>query len=233
MLFHVLNHCFYIFSVCCQNFLPPVVYLHPTLCHIKVSYFIQDCNKTKIAETPRAYSILGSFNVTLWTVCMEQKKTNKHPQNQKTVCLIKCPLLWSIITSLFPGASSLIQQTFLSFSCTHQTDISLGSRELSSTQEGIKKSGLPFQILAFLLMSTLGNVSWAMFSQSSSCLTHFLDLLVFPYLMTGVAFNLNQLCLNQAVTICSVVLNYTSAHYVWITVTFLHEISKHKTYWIE
>lgn len=162
-----------------------------------------------------------------------KKKKKKHPQNQKTVCLIKCPLLWSIITSLFPGASSLIQQTFLSFSCTHQTDISLGSRELSSTQEGIKKSGLPFQILAFLLMSTLGNVSWAMFSQSSSCLTHFLDLLVFPYLMTGVAFNLNQLCLNQAVTISSVVLNYTSAHYVWITVTFLHEISKHKTYWIE
>lgn len=143
------------------------------------------------------------------------KKTPQKPKNW--VCLIKCPLLWSIITSLFPGASSLIQQTFLSSLCTHQTDISLGSRELSSTQEGIKKSGLPFQILAFLLMSTLGNISWAMFSQSSSCLTHFLDLLVFPYLMTGIAFNLNQLCLNQAVIICSVVLNYTSAHYVWIS----------------
>lgn len=124
----------------------------------------------------------------------------KHRKNKKNwVCLIKCPLSWSIVTSPFPGASSLIQQTFLSFLCTHQTDISLGSRELSSSQEGIKKSGLPFQILAFLLMSTLGNISWAMFSQSSSCLTHFSDLLVFPYLMTGIAYNLNQLCLKQAV----------------------------------
>lgn len=56
-----------------------------------------------------------------------------------------------------------------------------------------------------------------MFSHSSSCLTYFLDLLVFPYLMTGIAFNLNQLCLNQAVIrylfscpqlyICSICLN--------------------------
>lgn len=91
MLFHVLNHCFYIFSVCCQNFLPPVVYLHPTLCHIKVSYFIQDCNKTKIAETPRAYSILGSFNVTLWIVCMEQKKKKKTPPKPKNSLFNKMP----------------------------------------------------------------------------------------------------------------------------------------------